>query len=216
MFRLAILAAAFLAAGCVSVQHVPMNGSSAEALKDKEIALSERPRPEFAASTPGRAAFGAIGAALTISEGNKIVKEHGIEDPALYIGKTLAAELQGRYNTRLAGKSVPTDSDEAADIAKNANGADLVLDVRTINWSFVYLPTSWGRYRVIYTARLRLVEAKSGKVLAEGGCKRASDDAKNAPSYGDLLANSAARLKQELLAAADLCISEFKSKVLAL
>ena len=36
------------------------------------------------------------------------------------------------------------------------------------------------------------------------------------PSYNELVANSAARLKQELKTAADFCISEFKAKTLAL
>lgn len=216
MVRLVVVAATLGMAGCVSVQQIPMNASSAEALKDKEIALSERARPDFAATTPGRGAFGMIGAAVTISEGNKLVKEHGIEDPALYIGKSLAADLHGRYSTRLSLKGAPVASDEVGDLVKNANGSALLLDVRTINWSFVYFPTSWGKYRVIYSARLRLVDAKSGKVLAEGSCARVPDQTDNAPSYDELIANSAARLKQELRTAADFCIGEFKSKVLSL
>lgn len=215
MFRLAALAAAVATAGCASVQHVPMNGASAEALKGKEIALAERPRPDFAASTPARAMFGGLGAALMIREGNRIVTDHGIQDPALYISKKLATELHGRYHVRVSPKSAATTSDEPAEIARNANGADLVLDVRTINWSFMYFPASWGRYRVIYTARLRLVEAKSAKVLAEGGCSRVPDHTEDAPSYEELVSNSAERLKLELATAAEFCVDEFKSKVLA-
>jgi hypothetical protein len=216
MFRLLVVVAAAMTAGCVSVQQIPMSASSAEAVKDKEIALSQRARPDFAASTPAKAVFGMIGAAAMISEGNKLVKENGIEDPALYIAQTLVADLQGRYNTRLSPKGAPVASDDVADLVKNANGSDVVLDVRTINWSFVYFPLSLGKYRVIYSARLRLVDAKSGRVLAEGGCHRVPEQTAQSPTYGELLANSAARLKQELRTAADFCISEFKTKTLAL
>ena len=216
MFRLVVVAAALVLPGCASVQQIPMNPSSVQALKGKEIALSERAKPDFAAATPSRGAFGMIGAGVTISEGNKLIREHGIEDPALYIGKALAVELQDRYDARLSPKGAPTASDEVEEVVKGANGADLVLDVRTLNWSFMYFPTSWGRYRVIYSARLRLVDAKDGKVLAEGGCARVPDQADNAPSYEELMANSAARLKQELRIAAEHCISEFRSKTLAL
>jgi hypothetical protein len=216
MFRLLVVVAAAMTAGCVSVQQIPMSASSAEAVKDKEIALSQRARPDFAASTPAKAVFGMIGAAAMISEGNKLVKENGIEDPALHIAQTLVAELQGRYNTRLSPKGAPVASDDVADLVKNANGSDVVLDVRTINWSFVYFPLSLGKYRVIYSARLRLVDAKSGRVLAEGGCHRVPEQTAQSPTYGELLANSAARLKQELRTAADFCISEFKTKTLAL
>jgi hypothetical protein len=210
-----VVAAALILPGCASVQQIPMNPSSAETLKHKEIALSERAKPDFAATTPSRGAFGMIGAGVTISEGNKLIREHGIEDPALYIGKALAWDLQDRYHTRLSPKGAPTASDEVDEVVKNANGADLVLDVRTLNWSFVYYPTSWGKYRVIYSARLRLVDVKNGTVLAEGGCARVPAQSDGAPSYGELIANSAARLKQELRIAAEHCISEFKSKTLA-
>lgn len=216
MFRVIVVLAAAMAGGCVSVEQVPMSASSSEAIKGKELALTERAKPDFSAMTPSRGAFGMIGAAVTISEGNKLIKEHGVEDPAVYIGRTLAADLQGRYNTRLSPKGAPIASDEVSDLVKNAPGTDLVLDVRTINWSFVYFPTSWGKYRVIYSARMRLVDAKSGRVLAEGGCHRVPEHTDQAPTYDELVANSAARLKQELRTAADFCINEFKSKTLGL
>jgi hypothetical protein len=216
MFRFLLVVVAAITAGCVSVQKIPMSASSVEEIKDKEIALSQRARPDFAATTPARAAFGGLGGATTISEGNKIIKENGVEDPAMYIAHILASDLEGRYNTKLSPKGAPVASDEVADLVKNANGSDLVLDIRTINWSFVYFPTSWGKYRVIYSARLRLVDAKSGRVLAEGGCHRVPEQSAQAPSYGELLADSAARLKQELKTAAEFCISEFKTKTLAL
>jgi hypothetical protein len=216
MFRKLLVVTAAMTAGCVSVQQIPMSASSAEVVQGKEIALSQRAKPDFTASTPAKAAFGMIGAAAMISEGNKIVKENGIEDPAVYIAQTLVADLQGRYNTRLSPKGAPIASDDVADVVKNANGSDLVLDVRTINWSFVYFPTSWGKYRVIYSARLRFVDAKSGRVIAEGGCHRVPQPDAQSPSYDELVANSAERLKQELKTAADFCISEFKAKTLAL
>jgi hypothetical protein len=216
MFRFLLVVVAATTAGCVSVQQIPMSAASVEEIKDKEIALSQRVRPDFAATTPARAAFGGLGAAMTINEGNKIIRENGVEDPALYIAQTLASDLQGRYKTRLSPKGAPVASDEVGELVKNANGSDLVLDIRTINWSFVYFPTSWGKYRVIYSARLRLVDAKSGRVLAEGGCHRVPEQTAQSPTYDELVANSAARLKQELRTAADFCISEFKAKTLAL
>jgi hypothetical protein len=216
VFRLLLVVVAAMTAGCVSVQKIPMSAATVEEIKEKEIALSQRIRPDFAATTPVKAAFGGLGAAMTINEGNKIIRENAVEDPAVYIAQTLASDLQERYKTRLSPKGAPVASDEVADLVKNANGSDLVLDIRTINWSFVYFPTSWGKYRVIYSARLRLVDARSGRVLAEGGCHRVPEQTAESPSYNELVANSAARLKHELKTAADFCISEFKAKTLAL
>src|SRR5688572_25120486 len=193
-----------------------MEASSADALRGKEVALAERKRPDFTAMTADKAAFGAIGAAAMISTGNDLVKQHGIEDPAVYIGESLASALGSRYSIRRSPKGAPVLTDEAADLAKAASGVDLALDVRTLGWAFAYYPTSWARYRVIYNARLRLVDTKTGKVLAEGLCARAPEQTTASPSYNELLANNAERLKQELRAAADYCVSEFKTKTLAL
>lgn len=214
MRRLLAVTAVAVTAGCASVKEVPMSAASVDAVKDKEIALALRARPDFSATTPARAAFGGIGAATIVSEGNRLVKENGVEDPAVYIAQTLVTDLQGRYNTRLSPKGAPVASDDVAELAKSANGADLVLDIRTINWSFVHFPSSWGRYRVIYAARLRLIDARNGRLLAEGGCHRVPDQTAESPSYDELIADSAARLKQELRTAADFCIREFKRGVL--
>jgi hypothetical protein len=193
-----------------------MDASSADAIKGKEVVLAERPRPDFAAMTPTKAAFGAIGGAAMISEGNDIVKKNEIQDPAVFIGETLAAALGARYSIRRSPKGVPVVTDDAADLAKSGAGSDLALDVRTINWTMAYYPTSWGRYRVLYSARLRLLDTKTGKVLAEGGCARAPEETPASPSYDELLANNAERLKQELKAAAEFCVNEFRTKTLAL
>ena len=211
-----LVGVAAASAGCVSVQQIPMDAASVDAIKGKEVMLAERARPDFAAMTPTKAAFGAIGAAAMVSEGNEIVKTHRIEDPAVYIGERLASALGTRYSIRRSPKGAPVASDEAADLAKSAAASDLALDVRTINWSLAYYPTSWGRYRVIYSARLRLVDTRTGKVLAEGGCARVPDDASTAPSYDELLANNAERLKKELQSAAEFCANEFRTKTLAL
>jgi hypothetical protein len=105
-------------------------------------------------------------------------------------------------------------SDDVKKIAKDSADADLVLDIRTINWSFVYFPASWDTYRVLYNARLRLIDVKNGTVLVEGGCHYIPKKTPDSPSHAVLLANHAERLKQELHKAADYCIAEFKSKAL--
>jgi hypothetical protein len=114
---------------------------------------------------------------------------------------------------------VPADgvlarSTNPAELARQYSGADLLLDVQTVNWGFAYFPTDWNNYRVIYSAKARLIDTKTRKVLAEGFCSRVPEKTDDAPSHEELLANQAARLKQELEAAADHCISEFRAKVL--
>jgi hypothetical protein len=50
--------------------------------------------------------------------------------------------------------------------------------------------------------------------VAEGFCSRVPDQTPNSPTYEELLANNAERLKRELKEAADFCIGDFKTKVL--
>ena len=91
---------------------------------------------------------------------------------------------------------------------------DLLLDVQTINWSWIYYPASWGHYKVIYSAKLRLIDTKHSRLIADGFCARIPDQpADSAPTREELLNNKAERFKQELATAADYCVQQFRTKV---
>jgi hypothetical protein len=212
-------------AGCVSVQQIPMTNAPT-ALQSREISLAQRDKPDFGAMTPGLMAggalFGAIGGAIAgsamVSAGNQIVAEHNLTDPAELIGPALASALSEKYSARVSGARPRLSTDDAAEAAKAVTAADAVLDIRTINWGLSYIPNilrlGSEKYRVNYTARGRLID-KQGKVLAEGGCvARSSED--GAPTYAELLADAAARLKQELTAAADQCAQQLATRMFGL
>ena len=197
--------------GCASVNVQPIDSKSATSLKNQSVAYTTREKPNFGAMTPSKAAFGMFGVAAMISAGNEIIKENDVSDPANTIVLGLAKTLEEKYEAKIVGTSLPVGTDELIQIASAANGkAKFVLDVQTINWSFIYFPTSWGRYRVIYTAKARLIDADAKTLVAEGFCKRIPETETNAPSYDELLANSAARLKAELSSAAEECINNLK------
>ena len=116
--------------------------------------------------TAGKAMFALVGAAAMIAAGNEIVEENNIEDPASYIQSELAKELSKSYGFKINEtdeKSVKTS--KGSEIAKAFPESDLVLDVETINWSFAYFPTDWDNYRVIYSAKLRLIDTKSKSIV---------------------------------------------------
>ena len=185
--------------GCVSTKMVPLPQARMANLQGKTLTILKREKPSFTAGTAGKATFGAIGAIAMTVKGNSIVRENDIEDPAYYIAEQLAGDLVNAHSMTVgaAGES-----------------ADVLLDVQTVNWGFVYFPTDWNSYRVIYGAKLRLMDNRSRKVLAEGFCGRNPEKSDSAPGYEELTVNRAARLKQELMAGADHCIAEFRSKVL--
>ncbi len=214
--RLAVLTISVLTlTGCVSTKVVPIQQERMANLKGSTITVTTREKPSFGATTAGKASFGLLGAAAMISAGNEIVKKNAVEDPA----GSIARELANSFASANAMTVVPTEGVLAkgtnpAELARQYSGADLLLDVQTVNWGFAYFPTDWNNYRVIYSAKARLIDTKTRKVLAEGFCSRVPEKTDDAPSHEELLANQAARLKQELEAAADHCISEFRAKVL--
>jgi hypothetical protein len=195
-----VLAAGLVAlAGCVSTKIVPLQPARMASLQGKTLTVAKHEKPSFGAMTAGKALFGVIGAVAMVAKGNSIVQEHNVEDPAGYIATALAGDLATAHSMTLAPVG---------------GGADFLLDVKTVNWSFVYFPTAPRRYRVIYSTKLKLTDTKSGKVLAEGFCARIPEKSDSAPGYEELMADQAARLKQELTAGADQCIGEFRAKVL--
>ena len=208
------LFAACILCGCVSTKIVPVDRTVLSGFHGGSVTLSHREKPSFSAGTAGKATFALIGAAAMISAGNAIVRDNDIADPAVYIGQTLAADLATDNALTPVDSTYATDTRDVSQLAKQYASANLLLDVETINWSFIYFPTNWTHYRVIYSAKLRLIDTRQAKLIADGFCSRVPEEMPDAPTHDELLRNNAARLKQELKIAADRCVSEFRSKVL--
>jgi len=209
--------------GMVGCGHNPIILNNANAIKNKEVAIAKHDKPNFTAFTPGRVAggqFGILGALIgekvSGKTGNEIIAEFNIEDPAPYIAEKLSAELAANYGTTVSSKPMAVTGNDVAEILKSAASADLVLDIVTHDWRFAYFATSWSKYRIVYLAGLRLIDTRSGEILATGTCSRDSNETPTSPTQDELLANNAERLKKELREAADFCVSEFKSKALNL
>lgn len=218
MNKLLLIAAAGLTlSGCATYQTHPITQDGTKALRGQSVAVTSRKVPDFTAMTPTKAAFGLLGAAAMISDGNSIVANNKVQDPANAIASSLSTALSAAYATTVVPTAVATDKDDAPTIAAAADASTrYVLDVQTVNWNFVYFPTAWGSYRVIYVARARLIDVQSKTVAAEGVCKRVPEETKDAPSYDDLVKDNAARLKAELTLAAEVCVKSLKAEMLAI
>ncbi|MFC6633245.1 hypothetical protein [Microbulbifer taiwanensis] len=217
--KLIILSLALTAVGCAGVKTVPLSEESIPMIEGRAISGSfSNEKPGFAAMTAGKGAFGALGAVAMISAGNKLIAENNVEDPADYIYEALATELAKQYALRLLeGSRVETSGAKLDELSAQVNDSRLLLDVRTVGWNFVYFPTTWNKYKVGYSAMLRLIDTSTKEVLAESMCSKTShEDSDTAPTYDELVANQAERLKQELHAAANYCIKDFKGNTLRL
>jgi hypothetical protein len=218
MNRSFLLASAVLVlAGCASVQHTPMTAESSEALRGKTIVVTRHEAPGFNAMTAGKAAFGMIGAAAMVAAGNKIVAENEIPNPAIAIADRLAQRLEadrGMVVRDNGGKIA--DNDKVPTLQSTYPGADYLLDVRTLSWGFFYYPTNWDNYRVMSGYRLRLIDAATGKVVAESACSATEGDDANPPTRDQLLADEAALLKSYFEASTTRCVDLMSKEILAL
>jgi hypothetical protein len=204
--------------GCISVQQKSISQDGAAVLRGKTIAVDVYQSPSFTAMTPGKASFALIGAALMISEGNKFVRDNQIADPAVAIGNGLAQRLAAQYAVVVKPTSgaKPLTSDEIDAIVAQNPGSDLIMDSRTINWAYSYFPDHWGTYRLIYAAKIRLIDAHTKTVLAEGLCKQVPSYSADAPNFDTLTGNGAAWAKAKLNSYADACVSDFGASSLGL
>lgn len=212
--KIAFIISAALLAGCVSTENIKIDQKHATNMHEKTMAITSSDKPDFAAMTAGKAMFALVGAFAMISAGNDIVSENNISDPAAYIGEEVAKKLSSIHSVKAAYPANANSDDDISTLTKEHTANDYLLDVRTINWSFAYFPTSWDVYRVIYSAKLRIIDTKTQDVVAEGFCSRVPDQTADSPSYDELLNNNAARLKEELKVAADYCISEFQQNII--
>lgn len=203
---------------CIKVDSMPIKASIGKDLHDREVSIITRESPDFEAGTVGKLVAGGflIGGVMAKSEGDYIIKANLITDPAIKIREQLKIALEQKYGTKNSTTTISTNTVDIQQICAANPNADLILDVRTERWLFVYLPMNWSRYRVIYSASLRLIDNRLKTVIAEGTSVSVSDKTQDAPTKEELLANKAERLKLELVKATEFCVNDFKSRILAI
>lgn len=209
--------AAMLLTGCVSTATKTIDVRAASAIRNQSVVHTARDMPDFGEMTPAKATFGLIGAAMMISEGNKTVMMNQIADPAVAISDSLLHAMQASQGVQVVTSPVRIDSEDPARIAELAKGrARFVLDVRTLMWQMMYFPTDWTHYRVVYTAKARLIDVDAKNVVAEAFCKQLPESNAGAPTFDELLALNAARLKATNVANAQACAESLARDMLAL
>lgn len=210
---IAVAAIAAMLVGCAPVPTKSINSTAG--LQGKRLVVTSHPIPDFSAGTAGKAMFAMVGAIAMIHAGNEMVRQDQIEDPAIRIGQRLSTDLAKTQGVIvLPPNGLVASSDDPAALIKTYPGADLLLDVKTYAWSYVYYPTKWGSYRVNVDANVRLLDGKTGEVIAQQTCKIDPTDPNNPPSLDALRANQSALLKQLLSKAADTCVGDVEQQVL--
>ena len=179
------------------------------------VIVTSYPIPSFVALTPGTTVFGVIGAVIRINEGNALIKENNISDPAIVISDALRNAMVSRYQMTAVPATTTSLNDESVGaIARAYAGSDFVVDVKTVNWGFGYMPVNWDSYQVRYLARARLIDVKSGGIVAEDYCARSSKELSDAVSYQKLTENRSQFLRAKLAGYADSCAKELVKRML--
>lgn len=139
----------------------------------------------------------------------------GIGDPAATARGVITGALVQRFGVREMnrGQFHPATDDPTA-LAAAYRGIDLVVDVRTLDWGLI--AGRDDRQWLKYDARLRLIDGRTGAVLAEATCSNPEprSDIDQPPVFLAWTYDAGALLKQELWATSNRCISAYLSGAL--
>lgn len=214
--------AAVLLPSCVSTKNVPLSANDRAAMRGKTVVASKRALPSFAVLKPeamaaaslGGAIGGAIAGGIAESQGKQQLLIHKIPPPEDTISSQVMKSLVARTGARpLPSPSSTVANEKPAAIAAQYQPADYVLDVRTTGWMGVYYPMTLTKYSIIHGSKMRLIEAKSGRVIAEGFHSYQGKDKKNAPNYVGIFSNGAAFLRAETKKSTDGAVSVFSAQL---
>lgn len=206
---------AFLSS-CVSIQTLKLSESDSLVLKEKTITVTHGKKPSFSEVTAGKM-FAAVlvmpaGVAWMIHDGNKLIAENNVDDPANIISNELSDKLRKKYKSKIVNEKDVIDGginfEEISD--RYRNSSDYVLDVETINWGLNYAQYRVNTYHTLYSSKLRLIDVKAKKIVAEGFC---SSQTVNPQRYNWYTKNNAAALKDVLKNLANYCTSSLGKSV---
>jgi hypothetical protein len=171
--------------------------------------ITHNPKAGFMQMTAGSAMFAAVGAVAAGVESMALVDKHGLVSPSLRVAEDLTPVLQDRFKASATNPVADLD-DKATNekqIAALAGNKGLVLEVRQLGWTSIYFPFDWSHYGIAFSAEARVIDASTGKVVAQAGCTVEAKK-ENAPTYDELYANNAAVLKAKSQEAADECAGQ--------
>jgi hypothetical protein len=213
MALLAVGLAGLLATGC-SVRTNELTGVEAAGLRDKTLLLVRYDDvPNFMASTAGRMGIALVGVPAAFAAGNQMIRSNNISDPAEEISRQLAAGLREIHQLQVveAEQRIPRSTRPKA-LPTVYAGHDYILDVRTELWGADYFATDWTNYRVSYWAAIRLLDGKTGKLLASDRCLHMPKyaDTNMAPRYEDLQRGDG--LRSTLAESVKYCVEQARSK----
>ena len=212
-----LIAVLLLLTGCVSRQTVALKPKSKSVLLNKTLTYVKRvfPTKPFV-MTPGKAVMlsltGMVGGAVAAYSYTSSQEKSAHKVPSYYLNTELIKHLAKKYKMRYVDEGVVTDKMAVDELVKLYE-SDYILDSTDLRWDVVYFPTHWGTYKVIYLNKIKLIDRKSKKVIAEGFCEYNPEYSDTLPSYDKMFENNASLVKQYTKKALEMCLHKYKTEV---
>jgi hypothetical protein len=188
-----------------------LNRSALRASSPRVVRVTTSPSPKFDAQTM-KGAFAvagligvAVAAAVEDSDAKKVTRGI-VDDPAVFIREVVGVALARRFSLKIR--------DAAAGVDGYAAGADLLLDIRTLDWGIS--PTRLGHYGVKYEGTIRLIDLRTKETLAEGICSSHPLDHPDNPTFEQLRANISEPLRDAVQSVAEFCADDYRKRILGL
>jgi len=224
---LAALAAPALAVstlGCGTSDFRPLNRTVLRATHPKTlaIAVSRSPKVDI---TAGGAGWGflepLVGVKGQSRTGEKYPKHIPIQDPVVAIREEVASALAKRFDLQVEGREdFVTKASTPDGLAKDYPTSDLILDIRTREWTISQVQlgnsTNADHVAIRYQGVLRLVDARQKAVIAQSTCTSIPVDSPDLPTLDEFLANDGALFHSALAEVGAYCADDYRTRVLGL
>jgi len=205
-WAIACLGAGLLAAcgvpGATMLSKGDLAFDTAKIFTKKRVAVETGGMPDFRAKEPteGMMVGGMAGQIAAASFGNEIVENNAVPNPSQQVGDAIIASLAGRGMRP----------------APNRLAADLVIEIVTYKWTIATFAQDPSRYYIVFSSVARMKDSSSEEVLGQTSCKNVVTDSQagTAPTYEEMMANGAARLKIEMLEVTKKCADQIVAKSL--
>lgn len=209
MKKIVFVGLLLLVAGCSGMSTRAVDQAT---LKNKTLSLIVHESPGFMAMTADKSMFNDSDVDAAYAEGNRLVQEKGITDPASKICKMMAEIFSTKYGFLYNSRSsvIKSKSKKMKDLVHLANVKDYLLDVETAYWFFLNKEYKRPDYYMSYTVKMKLIDVEKSRTVRKSTCEYDTIKAGKPPvSYRQLVENDAAYIKQSLNDATNFCINKF-------
>jgi hypothetical protein len=219
----AAVLAIFSVAACSGIR--PLDVAALTRSQPRTVAVAVSQPPDLLTESGGIPLLPSLALAVASSASVQRASVHpdglaamGVADPAVIVRGLVFGPLVQRLGVPQTNtRSYATAAQTPEAVASDARRADLIIDVRTTRWGIRVTRESNALW-LEYLGTMRLIDGRSGAVLAEGTCATpgpGSDDEFPALQTENL-ATDAWLLKQELWVLANRCATRYLTRVLRL